>query len=43
MLDVGDPAPAFAAVDHTGAQVALEDFRGKRLVLWFFPRADTPG
>lgn len=43
MLKKGDPAPSFRVKDHTGREVALEDHRGKRVVLWFFPKADTPG
>jgi peroxiredoxin Q/BCP len=43
MLKVGDQAPDFTAKDHTGKLVRLKDFLGKTLVMWFFPRADTPG
>jgi peroxiredoxin len=43
VLKPGDPAPAFRLPDHTGKTRTLEEFRGKRLVLWFFPKADTPG
>ena len=43
MLNVGDPAPNFTVQDHTGATRSLSDFRGKNVVLWFFPKADTPG
>ena len=43
MLNVGDSAPDFEAVDHTGKKVKLSDFRGKKLVLWFYPKADTGG
>jgi peroxiredoxin Q/BCP len=43
MLQPGDPAPAFSAVDHDGNHVSLSDFVGKTVVLWFYPRADTPG
>jgi peroxiredoxin Q/BCP len=43
MPNVGDPAPSFALEDHTGSPVKLEDLRGKRVVLWFYPKADTPG
>jgi peroxiredoxin Q/BCP len=43
MLKVGDPAPDFTAKDHEGRSVSLQDFKGKSLVLWFFPKADTPG
>ena len=43
MLTPGDPAPDFEAVDHQGRTVRLRDFAGKRVVLWFYPKADTPG
>jgi peroxiredoxin Q/BCP len=43
MLNVGDTAPEFAVKDHTGKLRSLKDFRGKRVVLWFYPKADTPG
>ncbi len=43
MLEVGDPAPDFNVVDHKGRPVKLQDFRGKKVVLWFYPKADTPG
>lgn len=43
MLQPGDAAPDFEAVDHNGSTVRLTDFRGKKVVLWFYPKADTPG
>ncbi len=43
MLAVGDQAPDFAVADHTGKIRRLDEFRGKRLLLWFYPKADTPG
>ena len=43
MLNPGDTAPDFVGRDHTGQTVKLSDFRGKTVVLWFFPKADTPG
>ena len=42
-MKVGAKAPAFRLQDETGAWVSLEDFRGKRLVLFFFQKASTPG
>ena len=42
-LSVGDRAPDFTATAHDGRQVALKDFRGKKVLLYFYPRADTPG
>jgi len=43
MLKVGDKAPDFRLPSDSGAKLGLEDFQGKALVLYFFPRADTPG
>lgn len=43
MLEVGDKAPAFTAQGHTGETVSLSDYSGKYVVLWFYPKADTPG
>ena len=42
-LEPGDPAPDFALPDQTGATVALSDFRGRTLLVYFYPEADTPG
>jgi peroxiredoxin Q/BCP len=43
MLKSGDVAPAFHVSDHLGNEVSLDKLRGKTVVLWFFPKADTPG
>ena len=43
MLNAGDRAPAFSVQDHTGTTRRLSDYRGKNVVLWFYPKADTPG
>lgn len=43
MLDVGDPAPDFAVPDHTGKTQRLSDYRGKNVLLWFYPKAGTSG
>ena len=43
MLEPGAKAPDFAVKDHTGLTVRLSDYKGKDVVLWFYPRADTPG
>ncbi len=43
MLNVGDQASEFTLPSDSGAEVNLKDFRGKSLVLYFFPKADTPG
>jgi peroxiredoxin Q/BCP len=42
-LTVGTPAPAFAAKDDSGKDVTLADFEGKTVVLYFYPKDDTPG
>lgn len=43
MLAAGMPAPDFTLSDHTGRTVRLSDYRGRNVVLWFYPKADTPG
>jgi peroxiredoxin Q/BCP len=43
MLNPGDKAPDFTGRDHNGNTVKLSDFKGKTVVLWFYPKADTPG
>jgi peroxiredoxin Q/BCP len=43
MLKVGDVAPDFSLPSDSGANVSLKDFKGHTLVLYFFPKADTPG
>ncbi len=43
MLTIGSPAPAFALSSDTGDTVKLADLRGKRVVLFFYPKDDTPG
>lgn len=42
-LKVGDQAPDFALPDEHGAVVKLSDYRGKRVVVYFYPKDDTPG
>jgi len=43
MLKPNDVAPDFEVQDQDGKTVRLSDFRGHRVVLWFYPKADTPG
>ncbi len=43
LLNTGDRAPDFTLPDADGKQVSLSDFSGKEIVLWFFPKANTPG
>lgn len=42
-LKPGDPAPDFALLDDKGGTVRLSDYRGKRVVVYFYPKDDTPG
>jgi peroxiredoxin Q/BCP len=42
-LKEGAKAPEFKVQDENGKEVSLADFRGKSVVLFFFPKADTPG
>jgi len=42
-LAVGDKAPAFALKDQDGKLVRLSSFKGRRVVVYFYPKADTPG
>jgi thioredoxin-dependent peroxiredoxin len=43
ILQPGQIAPAFEVRDHLGRLVRSSDFQGRRFVLWFYPKADTPG
>lgn len=43
MLTIGGPAPDFSIPDETGKTRTLAEFRGKTVVLWFYPKASTPG
>lgn len=43
MLEVGMKAPDFTLMDRTGAEVRLSDFLGKKVVLYFYPKDNTPG
>jgi len=43
MLHVGDPAPDFTTTTHEGTTLSLADLQGKKVLLWFYPKADTPG
>ncbi len=42
-LNPGDAAPDFALPDQEGREVRLADFKGRKLLIYFYPRADTPG
>ena len=43
MLEIGTKAPEFVGVDENGNEVSLNDFKGKKLVLYFYPKDSTPG
>jgi len=43
VLKVGDAAPDFSLKDQDGTIQKLSDYRGKRVVVYFFPKAGTPG
>ena len=43
MLNVGDKAPEFTLPNQEGESVSLSDFERKQVVVWFFPKASTPG
>ncbi len=43
VLKEGSKAPAFKAVDQNGKTIALKDFIGKKVILYFYPKDDTPG
>ena len=43
MLKKGDPAPSFEGTDQDGKEITLQSFRGKKLVLYFYPKDNTPG
>src|ERR1700733_5581037 len=42
-MDINDKAPEFTLPDENNDDVSLKDFRGKTVVLFFYPKADTPG
>lgn len=43
MLKVGDIAPDFSTQDHLGNEITLSKLRGKKVILYFYPKDDTPG
>ncbi len=43
LLEVGTQAPNFKTIDQNGELVTLEQFRGKKVILYFYPKDDTPG
>lgn len=42
-LEIGDPAPPFTAKNQSGETLTLDDFKGKKLILYFYPKDNTPG
>jgi thioredoxin-dependent peroxiredoxin len=42
-LSIGDKAPAIKGVDQDGKSISLDDFAGSRVILYFYPKDDTPG
>lgn len=42
-LKIGDKAPAIESVDQHGKHISLEDFKGNKIILYFYPKDDTPG
>jgi peroxiredoxin Q/BCP len=42
-LKIGQKAPSFTLMNHSGQKVSLKDFAGKKLVIYFYPKDDTPG
>lgn len=43
MLQVGDKAPKFSLTNQDGDLISLESLKGKKVLLWFYPKANTPG
>ena len=42
-LKAGDKAPHFEGIDQNGAPISMDDFQGKKIALYFYPKDDTPG
>jgi thioredoxin-dependent peroxiredoxin len=42
-LSSGDKAPSFTLLDQSGEKVRLSDFKGRKVLVYFYPKADTPG
>jgi peroxiredoxin Q/BCP len=42
-LNIGDPAPSFKALTTSGEEISLENLQGKKVILYFYPKDDTPG
>jgi len=42
-LNVGDKAPGFNSINQDGESIKLDDFKGSKVIIYFYPKADTPG
>ena len=42
-LKIGDPAPDFSLTTHEGKVLSLSELRGHKVLIWFYPAANTPG
>ncbi len=42
-LKIGDKAPEFSGIDQSGNKISLKDFKGKKVILYFYPKDNTPG
>ena len=42
-LNIGDQAPNFNIKNFNGEQITMDDFKDSQFILWFFPKASTPG
>ncbi len=42
-LQPGDPAPSFTLLDQSSTPVSLADLQGRKVLVYFYPKADTPG
>jgi|TARA_B100001250_G_scaffold343304_1_gene311915 peroxiredoxin Q/BCP len=43
MLKIGSKAPEFELINQDGETVNISDFKGQKVLLWFYPKASTPG
>ena len=43
LLNIGDQAPPFDLQNQDGSNISLESLKGQRFILWFYPKASTPG
>ena len=43
LLNIGDKAPAFILPNQEGVELSLDNLKGSKIILWFYPKASTPG